>query len=274
MTAEGKRRCCITVLGPVSTVQELKLAEQLNNSVLTAFEILNLLSEDRRTITSQDLCAELGLGSATAHRFLRSLEVAGALSLERRGQYRLSPKLIDLGASAVSANASHRYVQEVLEDLARESQETALAAIMRRGKVVIIARANSPRPYSMHMNVGAELELHCTANGKIWLANMSDDDFREYLHLEHRNKYTSNTIYEDLPITEEIKRVRENGYSVCTAEREEEVSATAVPVYTSGGSLLMSLSLFGPRSHFTSDFQEYAHSLLEKAARRIGTALN
>ncbi|SIS99401.1 IclR family transcriptional regulator [Paracoccus saliphilus] len=250
------------------------MAEQLNNSILTAFDILTLLSDNRQTITKQDLTTELGLRAATAHRFLRSLEVAGALSLDKRGQYRLSSKLVDLGASAMSANVGHRCVQEVLEELAQKSEETALATIMRRGKVVIIARANSPRPYSIHMNVGAELELHCTANGKIWLANMTMSELQEYLGTVERRKFTPNTIFEGQAIIEEARRVREAGYSICIAEREEEVSAVAVPIRTSGGTLLMSISVFGPRSHFNSDFRVHSLDLLNDAAERISSALD
>ncbi len=245
------------------------MAEQLNNSVLTAFDILGLFSERRQTISSQDVRKELQLGAATAHRFLRSLESAGALVSGQRGQYRLGLKFIDLGANAAAANVLLHDIQAILEELANETQETAIAAVLKKQKVTILARANSPRPYSIHMDIGAELELHCTANGKLWLANFSQEEYRKYLRDSKREAFTKRTICGEEQLKAEIDKVRQHGYAICIGEREEEISAIGKSVYTDGGNMFVSISIFGPNSHFDESFNKRALIVLDRAVNRI-----
>ncbi len=76
------------------------MAQQLNNSVARAFDILRLLGRGRPRLSVADVTRELGLNAITAHRFLKTLEAEGALVQDRKGSYRLGYALVDLGDRA------------------------------------------------------------------------------------------------------------------------------------------------------------------------------
>ncbi|WP_089717899.1 helix-turn-helix domain-containing protein [Candidatus Entotheonella palauensis] len=61
----------------------------LNSSLIKGFAILKLFSKDRTELTATVVSRELGMNSASAHRFLTTLEEIGALASPRRGCYAL-----------------------------------------------------------------------------------------------------------------------------------------------------------------------------------------
>ncbi|WP_163268505.1 IclR family transcriptional regulator [Chelativorans alearense] len=249
------------------------MSEQLNNSVLTAFEILSLFSNGRQSLTSQIVCKELGLKPITAHRFLRTLEVAGALVSERRGQYRLGLALAHLGSIAASSDVIARIAQPYLDDLASRFRETAIATTYRNNRMVVIASANSSRSYSLNMGVGEPLEMHCTANGKLWLASLTNEQVESFLSSQELQAYTPRTVVDAQRLKVEIEQVRKDGYSFCKGEREAEITAIGVPVLSGVGRMIAGISLVGANSHFGEEFTREALEALRKTAEGISASV-
>ncbi|MCP4295650.1 MAG: hypothetical protein GY786_08595 [Proteobacteria bacterium] len=50
------------------------MSTQINGSVIKAFEILNMFSNNRREITTPNVARELGVNNVTANKFLRILK--------------------------------------------------------------------------------------------------------------------------------------------------------------------------------------------------------
>ncbi|MUZ76020.1 helix-turn-helix domain-containing protein [Agrobacterium vitis] len=249
------------------------MSGQLNNSVSIAFSILNLLSESRPFITTQDVTQDLQINQTTAYRFLRTLEELGALVAVKRGQYRLGVMLADLGERAVANNTLANVVQPYLNELADELKESALATTNNHNRTIVISSTRSRQPYSVNINVGTELEAHCTANGKLWLANLSRDELSHYLTNTERTAYTNNTVVEPQSLGDVIALTRANGYATCLGEREQEISAVGVPVLSRNDKMIMGISVFGPNSHFDDAFQRKAVDVLSKMATRIQASL-
>ncbi|WP_417583435.1 IclR family transcriptional regulator [Pelagibacterium sp.] len=249
------------------------MAGQLNGSVITAFSVLNLFTPHRPIVTTQDVSRELEMNTVTAYRFLRSLEAAGAIVASQRGHYRLGLSLADLGERAVSADFIAAQVQPYLNALSDDLGETALATKYSRGRVEIVARALSSRPYAMHMPVGSVLEPHCTANGKLWLASLPPEELRRYLDNEKRASFTAQTITDASAIIKEVEEVNRRGYALCLREREVEISAVAVAVKTRSGSTVAGLSIFGPSWRFSDQYVQNAVGKLKSVASEISSHL-
>lgn len=230
------------------------MSGQLNGSVLNAFAVLNLFTDARPVVTTQDVSRELGMNSVTAYRFLRSLEVAGAIVSFQRGQYRLGPALVDLGERAASADSIAALLQPSLNKLSDELGETSIATTFRKGRVELVARALSPRPYAMNLPVGSFLEPHCTANGKMWLATLRQDELERFMDSYSFAEFTPQTITDKTALAAEVEKVKQKGYATCIREREEEVSAVGAPLYSGSGKMIAGISIFGPSWRFTEDF--------------------
>jgi len=253
--------------------QRGNVAIQLNNSVARAFAILNLFSETRRTITAADLVRELDLNAITAHRFLKTLEGEGALVLASKGHYRLGYMLVDLGRRAEREDDLGQLLQPELDALSASTQEASMATLYQSGMVVCIARGLAQRSLSVDVRVGSRLEAYCTAHGKLWLAFMSGAERTRYLDSVTREARTGTTITDRDALVREIETVATQGYAVNRGEREDGITAIAVPVFGRDGKMVTGLSIFGPTFRISDNTIIASLTALRQAAERAADRL-
>lgn len=249
------------------------MAQQLNNSVARAFDILRLLGRGRPRIGVAEVSRELGLNAITAHRFLKTLETEGALVQVSKGSYRLGYALVDLGDRALEQDRLGQMLQPVLDDLTVNLGEASMATLYQAGMVTCIARAMPPRSLSVDIRVGDRLEAYCTAHGKLWLAHISPRDRAKYLDQVRLDALTGQTIVRKDALRQEIDTVRQRGFSYNLGEREDGITAIAVPVLTDMGRMVAGLSMFGPTSRIDRAALDRALEQLRRAAARAALVL-
>lgn len=242
------------------------MATQLNNSVSKAFDILRLLGRGRQRVSAADVVRELGMNAITAHRFLKTLEAEGALVQVSKGSFRLGYMLVDLGDRALEQDRLGQLMQPLLEEITGDLKEASMATIYQTGMVVCVARAMPQRSLSVDIRVGDRLEAYCTAHGKMWLAHVSPREREKYLSSLKFEAFTNRTITARAELEEEIELSRQRGFSYNMGEREEGITAIAVPVLTSGGRMVAGLSMFGPTSRINRDTLDSAIDRLKSAA--------
>lgn len=209
---------------------------------------------------------ELGMNAITAHRFLKTLEAEGALVQVSKGSFRLGYMLVDLGDRALEQDRLGQLLQPLLEEITSDLKEASMATIYQTGMVVCVARAMPQRSLSVDIRVGDRLEAYCTAHGKMWLAHVSPREREKYLSSLKFEAFTNRTITNRAGLEEEIDLARQRGFSYNMGEREEGITAIAVPVLTSGGRMVAGLSMFGPTSRINRETLDSAIDRLKSAA--------
>jgi IclR family pca regulon transcriptional regulator len=245
------------------------MAPQINGSVVKAFEILKLFSEQRPLLSSADIVSELGLNAITAHRFLKTLEHVGAVVPEARGIYRLGYLFADLGDRVLRDDALAQVIQPRLNRVTDRLNEAAMATVFRGDMVVCIARSVSRRALSVDIRVGSRLEAYCTAHGKLWLAHLPEAERRRYFADVRRIRFTRNTLVDEPALMGELDAIAARGYAVNDCEREDGIRAVAVPVTTRSGRMIAGLSVFGPSPRMDQGVMTAALDVLRQAAGEI-----
>ncbi|MBO6901221.1 MAG: IclR family transcriptional regulator [Rhizobiaceae bacterium] len=241
------------------------MATQLNNSVSKAFSILKLFSKGHSEIRAADVVRALGMNGITAHRFLKTLEHEGALVQTGKGQYRLGYMLVELGDLALREEELGRILQPVLNAMTADLNEATMATIYHDGMVMCIARATPSRALSVDIRVGSRLEAYCTAHGKVWLAHLPERELESYFDKLDLARMTSRTITSKDALRMELDRVARESHAFNEGEREEGITAVAVPVLTGTGRMIAGLSVFGPTSRFTAELRARALVRLHQA---------
>lgn len=249
------------------------MATQLNNSVSKAFDILRLFGRGRQRVSAADVVRELGMNAITAHRFLKTLEAEGALVQVSKGSFRLGYMLVDLGDRALEQDRLGQLLQPLLEEITSDLKEASMATIYQTGMVVCVARAMPQRSLSVDIRVGDRLEAYCTAHGKMWLAHVSAREREKYLSSLKFEAFTNRTIANRAELESEIDLSRQRGFSYNMGEREEGITAIAVPVLTSGGRMVAGLSMFGPTSRINRETLDSAIDRLKSAASEASMLL-
>lgn len=230
------------------------MSTPLNASVLKAFGILELFTPERVELSAGDVARGAGISTATAHRFLLTLEQAGALTSTRRGQFRLGAKLRDLGRLAEASDPLAERAQPVITALARTLGESVMVCRLGRGGPQCIAVARADRPISVDIEVGTTLDMVSSAQGKLFLAHMAAPD---------RARWTGDA---DIPGADAI---RASGIAQNRGEVEADIAAIAMPLFDVTGAVQATMSIFGLLSRFDTDFVTRATTALRTAIQEL-----
>ena len=248
------------------------MATPLNSSLLKGFEILSLFSPSQREISATTLVERMGMNSATAHRFLMTLEHAGAVRGTRRGYFALGPKIEELGWIAEETDALAQVLQPEIDALSRDLNESVMVCRLTRHGPACVAVANSNRAISVNISVGTLLPLQTTAQGKLWLAGMSP--------AERRARLSAQTVAgAQVPAPDadkletELAEIRTRGYALNLGDNEPDIAAISVPIRDAALNTVLTLSAFGMLSRFDTRFLDNAKHRLLAAADRIGKGL-
>jgi DNA-binding IclR family transcriptional regulator len=115
--------------------------------------------------------------------------------------------------------------------------------------------------------IGRRLPLHCTASGKVLLADLPQPA-RAALISGPLRRYTSSTIDSLDRLAEELALVAERGFAVASEEYEQGYSAIAAPIYDHDSRVAGALSVSGPSFRLPRDtLLGFSGPLLDTAAR-------
>lgn len=234
-----------------------------------AFAILDLLAEDGGELGGAELAARLDLHKSTAHRLLAVLERNCYVEKSPgNGKYRLGWKLIDLGMRAVSRMDVRELARPELERLSEETGETAHLGVLQKGEVVSVANVQSRRSLRTPATVGQRSPAHCTSQGKVMLAHLSQQDLRDFVRTYGLKAYTGNTLTRFAALRAELERVRRQGYAVDNEEFEEGLKCVGAPVRDHSGTVVGAISIAGPASRLGRDrVPALVHSVTSAASR-------
>jgi DNA-binding IclR family transcriptional regulator len=238
------------------------------------FGILDALAEDGAGVALSDLARKLDLHRSTVHRLLVVLE--GRRYVEKdsaSGKYRLGSKLLELGTKVAARLDLPAIARPFLEQLVRETGETAHMGVLRQGEVLSIANVESSRTLHTPRTVGRRTPAHCSSLGKCLLAFLPDRDLNEFLEVRGLKAYTISTITSPEVLKAELRRVRERGYAVDEEEYEEGLKCVGAPVRDHSGAVIAAVSIAGPAPRLREGRMPALADSVVRAAAGLSEAL-
>ena len=162
-------------------------------------------------------------------------------------RYRLGPKVLDLGFSALNSMDLLEISAPYLRQLSDETQHTVNLAILDDIDVVYIERCRTTRPgqqeIDLNLHVGARLPAYCTAMGKAILAFVPDERLDAILERIDFTKRGPNTITDAKEFRKELARIRESGIAVNDEELAYGLRSIGAPIHSYSGEVVAALNL-------------------------------
>lgn len=236
-------------------------------SIERAAAILRSFTEAEPELRVTMLAQRLGLHKSTVSRILATLKQEGLVAQNpETGKYRLGLGLISLAGVALGRLDVRGVSQPYLNRLVEVSQETVNVTVIDGRECVNIERVASPRPIRYVGWIGRRTPLHCTAAGKVLIAEMPTEE-RCALLPSPLTAYTDKTIVDAALFDRSMNKIREQGYAVVHEEFEEGFSAVAAPVYDLSGLVAGAISISGPSYRLgPGQIEEFVGPLLETTA--------
>jgi IclR family transcriptional regulator, pca regulon regulatory protein len=189
-----------------------------------------------------DISRATELSRAAVRRLLITLELLGYIEADGR-KYRLRHRVLHLGTSYLSSNSLATVSLPAVQKITDELGESSSVCVLDGDEVLCIAGAVRRGLMSLDVSTGSRLPVHCTAAGRVLLAALNEDQLPAHLERIELKALTAKTIVSRDVLTRDIRRVREQGYSIIDEELEAGIRAIAVPIVSKEGHIVGSLGV-------------------------------
>jgi IclR family transcriptional regulator, pca regulon regulatory protein len=254
----------------------IRPATTYSQSLERGLSILSSFNSGRRLIGATELGRELALSRSTTHRYITTLAALGYLEQDATSKkYRLGPRVIDLGFSAINSMELREVAAPHLQQLSDETGYTVNMAILDELDIVYVERCRSSRigqrEIDLNLHVGARLPAYCTSLGKVLLAWLPDDERLARLERTDMTRRGPNTLTSIRDLIVELERVKSNGLAINNEELAYGLRAIAAPVLTRDGGAAAAINL---AVHSSMVSMEELTAKLSTALRNTASAIS
>lgn len=221
----------------------------------------------------QEITEETGLNKSTVYRILVSLvNLDYAYRAAVSEKYGLTAKFNRLAESSKSRFNLVSLSIDILERTAEDSGETVFLYTFSQWQLIILHMIESPSPLrvvSKFNNDGKRPPLHATASSKLIIAMQGEKSMQYLLSLAPYPKFTDTTICTKEDMLDELRRIREQGYSMDDQENEPGIRCVAAPIYMPDNNVTSCVTISGPTVRMHGEKLARCIELVKSAAAEI-----
>ena len=201
-----------------------KIKQPYGTVLIKASHILDFLSNCDEPQALNTIAKETGLTNSTALKILDTLLLIGYVQKNPElKKFSLGLSIIKYANKSMNSLDIKKIAQPHLEELQRVTNETVHLGIQDKDNIIYITKIESKNPICLYSKVGNSIPMYCSAMGKAILADLSDEEIKNYLDCNPLIKLTDNTIITKYDFMKEISKVRKMGYASDNGEHEEDV---------------------------------------------------
>ena len=243
-------------------------------AIVNAVDTIDYIAKSNQGVGVRELARALRLTRGTASRVLYSLCCCGLLRRdENQNRYILGLKILELASGHLRSLSIGDVARRHMVDLSLDSGETAFLGILDRDHVTIVDRIDSTEPLRMASELGVREPAHCTALGKIMMADLSDEACRRLLEGQEFEPHTAKTLGSKDEVLACIDEARERGWALDDEEFFEGVRCIAAAIRDHDGRVAAAVSVAGPRFRLRDDRLEAMAQRVRAAAAAISRDL-
>ena len=259
------------------SMAELAVSDQENGDYVSSFarglEVIRAFTRAKPSMTLSEVADRTDMNRAAARRFLLTLVREGYVETNGK-HFRLHPKVLELGFTALSSMDICDVAQPVLNELSEKLSESCFVAVFDGTSAVYVARAASRRVMNVGINVGNRAEAYAVSTGRVLLSGLSERELDEYLATVKLEKFTPNTVTSKVKLRGIIEETRRQGWSIVDQELEAGLRAISVPIRDRAGNIKAALNMCCPSARVTpEDMRTRVLTELLAGAQRIALAL-
>ena len=196
-----------------------------------------------------ELSAVLAIPKPTVFRLCQRLEQDGYLEREPGGrQFNVGSSLARLGFATLNTSSAKLKRQAILKALVESVGETCNFTTLAGSEVLYLARVETRWPLRLHLEPGSRVPIHCTASGKLFLADLSQDRRTVLLGPEPFMRHTPTTMTTRKVLDAHLEDIATQDYSIDDEEFLLGLVAVAVPIRSSAGITIAALACHAPVS--------------------------
>lgn len=236
-------------------------------SLARGLAVIRVFDADHPQLSLSEVARRAEIPAAAARRFLRTLESLGYVRADGRS-FSLTPRVLELGFSYLSALSLPEVVQPHLERLSREVDESASAAVLSGPDIVYVARVPTRRIMTVGITIGTSFPAYATSMGRVLLAALPEAERGAVLAAAEPRALTERTITDSDALAAELDRIAEQGWGLVDGELEAGLRSLAAPVRGRDGRVIAAVNVSMSATRHPVEYVREHHlpRLLEAAA--------
>jgi DNA-binding IclR family transcriptional regulator len=242
-------------------------------TIQKAGELLNLFDREHTEWGVREVAAKLRIAKSSAHDLMASLAKLGFLNKTADSRYRLGWRLVTLSETLLATTELRKEARPVMEDLAAQYQETIHLAILDDTQAVYVDKLEGRQAVRVELtSLGARLYAHCSALGKVLLANSEEGEVRRIIQAAGLPRFTEHTITEAEALVQELAKIRKQGFAYDLEEILPDLCCVAAPIHNHRGQVIAAISMSIPAYRFRRAAHEFRAGIM-RAAKQISQQL-
>ncbi|MBI3042716.1 MAG: IclR family transcriptional regulator [Betaproteobacteria bacterium] len=230
--------------------------------------IFECFSNERPSLTLQEIANRIRLAKSTTFRLVQSLDEAGYLVRLDNQEYCLSFRITRLAGLVRSTLDIRQLARTVLAELARRSRETVTLNMVSDRHRVCIDVIDTPSPLMSVTKPGERVRLIDGATAKTLMAFLPKKELQKAVAYAVRV-----TGKKRADFVKELARIRDAGYAVTHGERVLGLTAITAAVADREGDVRYCVTVTGPTVRLQPRVQELVRLVTAAASdisRRLG----
>ncbi|MCO7124300.1 IclR family transcriptional regulator [Sporolactobacillus shoreicorticis] len=232
-------------------------------SLERALDILFVLGEAGGTLSVTDIAEKVSIPESSAYRLLQTLERNGIIERKGQGQIGLGLRIFDLAKSLNNQTEQQlsAIAKPYMKELVQETKETAVLFV--RAGVNVISIQSIPGSFLVRFVAedGKSFPMQNGASGKSILAFETDRVVKQILDTLDPQ--------EAQILSNELKKIRENGYSTTNSEVDAGIVGIAAPIFDYKHNVIASLTIAGPGNRIKESNYNLFIEKVVQAAKEI-----
>jgi len=212
------------------------------NGLVKGLAVIEVFDERHARLSITDVAKLTGLERATARRCLLTLTSLGYAHYDGKF-FTLTPRVLRLGHSYLSATPLPGLIQPFLERLSEATGESASASVLDGTEILYIARASLKRVMSINLSPGTRLPAYCSSMGRVLLAALPPAQARAVLERSDLKPNTPRTLHHVPALMEELAGVGAQGYAVIDEELELGLRSIGMPLLNARGETVAAINI-------------------------------
>lgn len=248
---------------------------RVNKSAERALDLLVLLAKSGSALTLNEICTELGLPRSSGFELVQTVLYKGFIEFDdaRLKTYRLGLGAFETGMAYLSNMGIPHLARPILQELNKQTGSTAFLGIEDKGKIVYLDKAENYSIMRPTAKLGSRRFMHTTGLGKALLAAMPTDKIQYILGDSDIPAKTAFSKVNLPDILQDMKEIRERGYSIDDREDNLEMYCIGSAVYDQSNQPVAAISVANMYSTMTPEREEMIVKLVTEAAMKLSRQL-
>lgn len=223
--------------------------------LLKAKNILDAIASSQGGMSLSELDKKLKISKPTIFKILQTLSYCRLVKCKGSNdskKYFLGSAFLDYGRVAKSTFNIVDFARPYLEKLRNVTNETINLGIEEDNYVILLDKIESKQSIKLVSKIGREMHMYSSAMGKTLLSNYPREKLDDYLSKTTMIKMTENTIVTPNDLKIELKKIKEQGFSLDKVENQEEIFCVGFPLIK-GSQVYGAFSISAPEYRVNKD---------------------